>query len=144
VNNNERFIVLPVAPWIAAGGPSFGFRFTADGASICLAPTVPTPCLDLVRRTFAVDHVPEQLTWLQAQGWDIGRLFPNGGWLMSWPADAGKALDNLSFAIGTPFPWRQQIPLFHFDVIMYTFERGDDCQSELLDAIDAARAALHG
>src|SRR5215472_1647554 len=78
------------------------------------------PRLDLVRRTFAVDHVPEQLTWLQAQGWDTGRLFPNGGWLMSWPDDAGQALDNLSFAIGTPFPWRQQIPLFHFDLIIYT------------------------
>jgi hypothetical protein len=43
VNDGERFIVLPVRPWIAAGGPSFGFRVTADGASICLAPSVPTP-----------------------------------------------------------------------------------------------------
>jgi hypothetical protein len=43
VNNNEKFIVLPVAPWIAAGGPSFGFRVTDDGASLCLAPSVPTP-----------------------------------------------------------------------------------------------------
>ena len=43
VNNGERFIVLPVKPWIDAGGPSFGFRVTADGASICLAPSVPTP-----------------------------------------------------------------------------------------------------
>ena len=43
VDDGERFIVLPVMPWIAAGGPSFGFRVTADGASICLAPSVPTP-----------------------------------------------------------------------------------------------------
>jgi fibronectin type III domain protein/deoxyribonuclease NucA/NucB len=43
VNNNEKFIVLPVAPWIAAGGPSFGFRVTDDGASLCMAPSVPTP-----------------------------------------------------------------------------------------------------
>src|SRR5262245_53543727 len=79
------------------------------------------PPLDLVRRIFAVDQVPEQLTWLQAQGWHRERLFPNGGWLMPWPDDAGEALDNLSFAIGTPFPWRQQMPLFHFDFIIYTF-----------------------
>lgn len=43
VSDNEKFIVLPVAPWIAAGGPSFGFRVTDDGASLCLAPSVPTP-----------------------------------------------------------------------------------------------------
>lgn len=41
VADQEKFIVLPVAPWIAAGGPSFGFRVTADGASLCLAPTPP-------------------------------------------------------------------------------------------------------
>lgn len=41
VADKEKFIVLPVAPWIAAGGPSFGFRVTDDGASLCLAPTAP-------------------------------------------------------------------------------------------------------
>jgi hypothetical protein len=41
VANNERFIVLPVEPWIAADGPSFGFRVTDDGASLCMAPAKP-------------------------------------------------------------------------------------------------------
>ena len=43
VANNERFIVLPVAPWIAVGGPSFGFRVTDDGASLCMAHSAPAP-----------------------------------------------------------------------------------------------------
>ena len=104
------------------------------------------PPLDLVRRIFAVDHVPEQLTWLQAQGWDTGRLFPNGGWLMSWPTDA-DALEDLSFAIGTPFPWRQQMPLFHFDILLYTFMLAGEHAGEIWryeispDAWDGVRAA---
>jgi hypothetical protein len=43
VADNERFIVLPVAPWIAVGGSSFGFRVTDDGASLCMAPSPPAP-----------------------------------------------------------------------------------------------------
>ena len=38
VNDNERFIVLPIKPWVDAGGPSFGFRVSDGGASICMAP----------------------------------------------------------------------------------------------------------
>lgn len=88
------------------------------------------PAPDLVRRLFAVDQVPEQLTWLQEQGWDE-RVLPDGGWLLPWPADAGEALDNLSFAIGTPFPWRRQMPLFHFEIIVYTFVLAGDQQGEI-------------
>ena len=101
----------------------------------------------LVRRIFAVDQVPEQLTWLQAQGWDTGRLFPAGGWLLPWPDDVDETLTNLSFSIGTPFPWRQQIPLFHFEIIMYTFvlageHAGEIWRSEASpDAWDSVRAA---
>jgi len=105
------------------------------------------PAPSLVRRLFAVDQVPEQLTWLQAQGWDTERVFPNGGWLLPWPADAGGALANLSFAIGTPFLWRQQMPLFHFEIIVYTFVLAGDHQGEIWryeaspDKWDSVRAA---
>ncbi len=105
------------------------------------------PAPDLVRRLFAVDQVAEQLTWLQAQGWDTGRPFPNGGWLLGWPADVGETLDNLSFAIGTPFPWRQQMPLFHFEIIVYTFVLAGEHEGEIWryeaspDAWDSVRAA---
>jgi hypothetical protein len=118
-------------PWPAATAPG-----QADG-------TAP----DLVRRIFAVDHVPEQLTWLRAQGWDAGRLFPDGGWLLPWPTEGDEALRNLSFAIGTPFPWRQQIPLFHFEIIVYTFVLVGEHAGEIWryeaspDAWDSVRAA---
>ncbi|WP_330342576.1 fibronectin type III domain-containing protein [Streptomyces sp. NBC_00557] len=41
VNDNERYIVLPVKPWVAANAPSFGFRVNSSGASLCMEPTLP-------------------------------------------------------------------------------------------------------
>jgi hypothetical protein len=131
------------------------YRAAATAASLAwpgqAAPPRPDrgggPALDLVRRLFAVDQVPEQLTWLQAQGWDTERLFPDGGWLLPWPTDVGEALDNLSFAIGTPFPWRQQMPLFDFEIIGYTFVLAGDHEGEIWryeaspDTWDSVRAA---
>jgi hypothetical protein len=38
VSDTKRFIVLPVKPWVEAGGPSFGFRVSKSGASLCMAP----------------------------------------------------------------------------------------------------------
>ncbi|GAA5179323.1 hypothetical protein GCM10023322_08970 [Rugosimonospora acidiphila] len=105
------------------------------------------PAPDLVHRLFAVDQVAEQLSWLQAQGWDSQRLFPNGGWLLPWPTDVGETLDKLSFTIGTPFPWRQQIPLFQFDLIVYTFVLAGEHEGEIWryeaspDAWDSVRAS---
>lgn len=105
------------------------------------------PPTDLVHRIFSVDQVPGQLAWLQAQGWDTGRLFPAGGWLLPWPTDVDETLDNLSFAIGTPFPWHQQIPLFHFEIIVYTFVLAGEHAGEIWryeaspDAWDSVRAA---
>lgn len=40
-----------------------------------------------VHRIFGVEHIAEQLTWLQSQRWPERRLLPNGG----WPIDAVKA-----------------------------------------------------
>lgn len=39
VDDTDPFIVLPVKPWVDAGGPSFGFRVTSGAASLCLVPS---------------------------------------------------------------------------------------------------------
>lgn len=41
VADTDRFIVLPVKSWVEANGPSFGFRVSPGGASLCLAPEPP-------------------------------------------------------------------------------------------------------
>jgi hypothetical protein len=105
------------------------------------------PPSDLVYRLFDVDHIAEQLIWLQSRGWAAQRLFPDGGWLLPWPTDADETLDNLSFSIGTPFPWRHQLPLFHFEFAVYTFVLEGDHEGEIWryevspDAWDSVRAA---
>src|SRR5947209_458271 len=76
---------------------------------------------ELVYRLFDVAHVAEQLVWLQSQPWHGQTLLPGGGWLEPWPTDVGTTLDYLAFSIGTPFPWRHQMPLFAFGRIMFTF-----------------------
>ena len=38
VANQDNFIVLPIRPWIEAGGPSFGFRIDTGGTSVCMKP----------------------------------------------------------------------------------------------------------
>lgn len=113
------------------------------------APSGASSAPDLVHRLFDVDHVAEQVTWLQAQGWDSRRLLPNGGWLLPWPTatDAGEALDNLSLSVGTPFHWRHQLPLFHFEFLIYTFVLAGEHEGEIWryeiapDAWDAVQAA---
>lgn len=39
VNDGDRFLVLPIEPWVDAGGPSFGFRVEKGGTSLCLIPS---------------------------------------------------------------------------------------------------------
>ncbi|WP_431878232.1 hypothetical protein [Micromonospora marina] len=101
---------------------------------------------DRVRRIFDVDHVADQLAWLQAQRWPDARLLPNGGWRMPWP-DGADALDYLGLSVGTPFPWRQQLPLFHFDFLLYTFVLAGEHEGEIWrypvgeDAWESVRAA---
>ncbi|GAA0566425.1 hypothetical protein [Actinomadura livida] len=66
---------------------------------------------------------------------------------MPWPDDAGEALANLSLSVATPFRWRHQIPLFHFDFILYTFVLAGDREGEIWrydidpDGSDTMRAA---
>ncbi|WP_329507375.1 hypothetical protein [Streptomyces chiangmaiensis] len=127
-----------------AAGLTWPQAAAPPGAS---TPLVPPP--DLVHRLFDVDHVAEQVTWLHSQGWGSRRLLPNGGWLLPWPTatDAGEALDNLSLSVGTPFPWRHQLPLFHFEFLIYTLVLAGEHEGEIWryeiapDAWDAVRAA---
>ncbi|WP_433267176.1 hypothetical protein ACQPWR_05495 [Micromonospora vinacea] len=108
------------------------------------SPTEQPP--DVARRIFGVDHIAEQLTWLQSQRWPERRLLPNGGWLMSWP-EGPDVLDYLWLAVGTPFPWRHQLPLFHFEYAIFTFVLAGEHEGEIWryeispDAWDSVRAA---
>jgi hypothetical protein len=102
---------------------------------------------DLVYRLFDVDHVAEQLIWLHSQGWGSRRLLPQGGWLRPWPTDADESFNSLHFSIGTPFPWRHQLPLFDFETVVYTFVLAGDHGGEIWrydrdpDAWDSVRAS---
>lgn len=102
---------------------------------------------NLVYRLFDVDHVAEQLVWFQSQGWHSQPVLPDAGWVLPWPTDAGESLDNLSFSIGTPFPWRQQLPLFHFERSIYTFVLAGEHEGEIWryeaspDLVDSVCAA---
>lgn len=107
------------------------------------------PDLDLVYRLFDVDHVPEQLSWLESQGWDSSLLFPEVGYLLPWPTDdtARESLDVLVWSVGTPFHWRHQIPLFQFNNYVFTFVLDGDHEGEIWrylispDLWDPVRAA---
>jgi hypothetical protein len=127
-----------------------GYRAAATAAGIAWAQHAGTQAAqppELVYRLCDVDRVPGQLTWFQSQGWELERLLPDGGWVMPWPADIDEALDNLSFALATPFPWRQQLPLFNFEIMLYTFVLADEHQGEIWryeirpDTWQSARAA---
>jgi hypothetical protein len=111
-----------------------GYRAAATAAGIAW-PDHPDPPSaqppDLVHRLFDVNHVAEQLTWLQSQEWHSQRLLPQGGWLLPWPADVRETFNSLHFSIGTPFPWRHQMPLFRFDMILYTFVLTGDHEGEI-------------
>ncbi|NUT94060.1 MAG: hypothetical protein HOY78_18765 [Saccharothrix sp.] len=38
VQDKDKFIVLPIKPWVEANGPSFGFRINPGGTDLCMAP----------------------------------------------------------------------------------------------------------
>ncbi|WP_406059407.1 hypothetical protein [Micromonospora sp. NBC_00860] len=101
---------------------------------------------EVVYRIFGVERVAEQLTWLQAQPWPDRQVLPDVGWRMPWPEDE-DALHYLGLSIGTPFSWRHQLPLFFFDVVLYTFVLAGEHEGEIWryeispDAWDSVRAA---
>ncbi|WP_233513336.1 fibronectin type III domain-containing protein [Micromonospora craterilacus] len=41
VNDKTKFVVLPVKPWVEAGGLSFAFKVSGGGASLCMTPVAP-------------------------------------------------------------------------------------------------------
>jgi hypothetical protein len=86
---------------------------------------------DLVHRLFDVDHIADQVTWLMSQGWEENLLLPGRGWIAPWPTDVRDALDTVAMAIGAPFAWRRQLPLFRFDHHVFTFVLAGDHEGEI-------------
>lgn len=93
----------------------------------------PHPPLDLVRRMTELEDIPEQLTWLHTLGWSGQWWFPCGVHLMDWPGEAqiSEYLDYSALAVGAPFPWWQQLPLFFTDYAVLTFVLADGHEGEI-------------
>src|SRR3989440_6370595 len=111
-------------------------------------------CLDNTDgKHFIVLPVP---SWVAAGGPSFGFQVNQGGASLCMKpqppvtTDARTTLSSLtvlSFAIGTPFQWRRQIPLFRFDPYVYTFVLDGDHEGEIWrylispDLYDPVRAA---
>ena len=78
-----------------------------------------------------MDHVAEQVIWLATRGLAPHAPLPGGGALLPWTTDPSEWLDYLSFAIATPFRWRNQLPLFVFDHLVFTFVLAGDREGEI-------------
>lgn len=108
------------------------------------------PPTDLVLRMTDVEQIPEQLLLLHSIGWGSKRSFPNGVFLMDWPGSAQvmEYVDYTALAIGVPFPWRQQLPIFFTDHVVYTFVLADGHVGEIWhyewdpDGTSPVRAAM--
>lgn len=86
--------------------------------------------VDVLCRVFDVDHIAEQPVWLNTQGLPYGRVLPDG----AFPLIGDKAddlLGYLSFAVGIPFHWRHQLPVFMTDHIVFTFVLAGDNVGEI-------------
>ncbi|MFC3491218.1 hypothetical protein [Glycomyces rhizosphaerae] len=129
------------------------YRAAAQAAGIELpAPErkTPAPPTDLVLRMTDVEQIPEQLLWLYSIGWGAARLFPEGVFLMDWPGEAEIAeyVDYTALAIGVPFPWRQQLPIFFTDHVVLTFVLAEGHVGEIWhyewepDSTSPVRAAM--
>jgi hypothetical protein len=86
--------------------------------------------LDVLYQVFDVDHVAEQLIWLRSQGWLYEGGLPEGAYMQPW-TNADALLDELSFAVATPFHWRHQVPLFVDDHLVFTFVLTGDREGEV-------------
>jgi hypothetical protein len=110
-----------------------GYRAAATAAGVTW-PDDPAPGggrLPDLNRLFDVDHVAEQVVWLASGGLAPDAPLPEGGALLPWTTDPAEWLDYLSFAIATPFPWRNQVPLFFFDHLVFTFVLAGDREGEV-------------
>jgi hypothetical protein len=102
--------------------------------------------VDVLCRVFDVDRIAEQPIWLHTQGLPYGRVLPDGAFPLMWNK-ADELLGYLSFAIGIPFHWRHQLPLFMHDHVVFAFVLAGDLEGEIwryqIDADDwnPARAA---
>jgi hypothetical protein len=126
-----------------------GYRAAATAAGI-VWPGVPRdagPPPAHLTRLFDVPRIADQLAWFQAQGWHDDGVLPGGGWVIDWPASSGEAFEQLTLSAGTPFSWRHQIPLFDFELVVYTFVLDPAFEGEIwrydvnLDAVTSVRAA---
>jgi hypothetical protein len=86
--------------------------------------------VDALCRIFDVDHIAEQPIWLNTQGLPYGRVLPDGAFPLVWNK-ADDLLGYLSFAVGIPFHWRHQLPLFFIDHLVFTFVLTGDNHGEI-------------
>jgi hypothetical protein len=86
--------------------------------------------VDALCRIFDVDHIAEQPIWLNTQGLPYGRVLPDGAFPLMWNK-ADDLLGYLSFAVGIPFHWRHQLPLFFIDHLVFTFVLTGDNHGEI-------------
>lgn len=86
--------------------------------------------LDELSRVFDVDRIPEQPVWLNTQALPYARVLPGAAFPLVWD-QADELLGYLSLAVGVPFHWRRQLPLFREDHIVFTFVLAGDNEGEI-------------
>ncbi|MER7333630.1 MULTISPECIES: hypothetical protein [unclassified Micromonospora] len=86
--------------------------------------------VDVLCRVFDVDRVAEQPIWLNTQGLPYGRVLPSGAFPLVFDK-ADDLLGYLSFAVGIPFHWRHQLPMFMYEHIVFTFVLAGDNEGEI-------------
>lgn len=102
--------------------------------------------VDVLCRLFDVDHIAGQPIWLNTEALPYGRVLPDGAFPLI-EDNADDLLRYLSFAVGTPFHWRHQLPLFMTDHIVFAFVLAGDRLGEIwryqidVDDWNPARAA---
>ncbi|NYH41087.1 hypothetical protein HNR22_000814 [Micromonospora jinlongensis] len=97
-----------------AAATAFGAAWRAEGDRIEGLP------VDELCRIFDVDRIADQPIWLNTQALPSARVLPDGAYPLVWDK-AETLLGYLSFAVGIPFNWRHQLPLFICEHIVFTF-----------------------
>ncbi|MFI7213296.1 hypothetical protein [Micromonospora maritima] len=86
--------------------------------------------VDALCRIFDVDRIAEQATWIHHEGLPYAQVLPEGGHPLLWDT-ADNLLGYLSMAVGVPFPWRHQLPLFVSERIVFAFVLAGDHEGEV-------------